>query len=53
VTIEVQTESPVQPDEAPTQISTSSPPPVVTKPPSDPISSIDDFDGIYLDGDEF
>jgi hypothetical protein len=53
VTIEVQTVSSGQPDESPMQLSTSSPPPVVTKPPSDPISSIDDFDGIYLDGDEF
>ena len=53
VTIEVQTVSSGQPDESPIQLSTSSPPPVETKPPSDPISSIDDFDGIYLDGNEF
>ena len=53
VTIEVQTVSSGQPDESPMQVSTSSPPPVVATPPSDPISSIDDFDVIYLDGDEF
>ena len=53
MTIDVQTVSSDQPDEPPVQVSSSTPPPVVKTPPSDPNSNLDLFDGIYLDGDEF
>ena len=53
VAIDVQTVSSDQPDEPPVQVSSSTPPPVVKMPLSDPNSNLDLFDGIYLDGDEF